>query len=360
MALSHSEYSPVEPQQANTAQGQKGNLKALWILSGFAEEMDPQELSSIICEAPDPETACRVITKHISTSSDVLQDKWRKVISQTWLEYHETASSALTIPLSSLDVAGLPIFQDVHAFMNMLREEPVKVVYERDGWVIDSNELERVIKAIPSFANKDVSGLEHEWNYIPLRRLRALMQAVRLVRVYGGKLHVVESRYARFASLPLPQQYYVLWHTDVYHVDWEGFAGQWRQYLKVMQSYLPLIWEMTDELNEGDICSAESIVQACIEAFSPMWEQEVEGNNQSLRHLYQRSGLPVVLDRLLVRDILERYGLVKPEQSVDMMFRNILHPDIQEEESLRVTKAGETILRAEREEDLPCATDILS
>lgn len=340
-------------------QGQKDNLKALWILSGFAEEMDPQELSSIICEAPDPETACRVITKHISTSSGALQDKWRKVISQTWLDYHQAASAALTIPLSSLDIAGLPIFQDVKAFMNALREEPAQVSYERDGWVIESSELARLISAIPSFSDKAVTGLEHEWNYIPLRRLRALMQAMRLVRVYAGKLHVVESRYSRFLSLPLPQQYYVLWHTDVYHVDWEIFAGQWRQYMRVVQSYLPLIWEMTDELTEGDMCSSENIVQACIEAFSPLWEQEVEGNNQSLRHLYQRSGLPVVLDRLLVRDILERYGLIKPEQTVDMMFRNILHPDVYEEESLRITKAGETMLTAEREEDLPCASDIL-
>ncbi|MEX1111965.1 MAG: hypothetical protein WEC84_00730, partial [Candidatus Andersenbacteria bacterium] len=106
MSLQPSGSRPSRSQNAPAVQGQHDNLKALWVLSGFAEEVDPAELSSIICEAPDPETACRVITRHITVGSETLREKWRKVISQTWQEYHNNVSTALTIPLSSLDVAG--------------------------------------------------------------------------------------------------------------------------------------------------------------------------------------------------------------------------------------------------------------
>ncbi|MEX1112667.1 MAG: hypothetical protein WEC84_04335, partial [Candidatus Andersenbacteria bacterium] len=252
-----------------------------------------------------------------------------------------------------------PILQDAQALLLELYKRPASVDYERDGWSVAAQDLDRLIAVIPSLKDVAMEGVEHEWNYIPLRRLRVLLQAARLVRVYKGRLCVIQSRYDHFRTLPLPQQYYTLWHTDVYHVDWEAFAGQWRAYIRVMQNYLPLIWEMTEDLEEGEACSAENIVLACIEAFTPLWEQEVEAGESSLRNLYQRYGLPVVIEKLVVRDILERYGIVKAEQPLDSLFSRLLRSEGDEAPALRVTKAGETVLRGEREQDLPCSVDIL-
>jgi hypothetical protein len=341
-------------------------LEALWTLSGFSsDKLNIQELSSLIGDAPDPETACRVITKHMDVASEVLERKWRKIISQTWLERHPQVSTDITLPLTSKDVARVPVLQDAHALLDELSNRPAAMVRHGDEWLIDSSAVPRLAQSMPSLRHNDLPAVENEWAYVPLRRLRGALQALRLLRLYKGKLVVVNSRYRRWQQLPLPQQFYAIWHVDVYHVDWAQFAGPWHRYINLMQNYLPLIWEMGEGLEAGHTHHIHDVTKVCLEVFRPLWQQErlmlkpTAQRTRTFFDIYEQCALPAITEKLLVGDVFTRYGLLEIADDLTSLFHRLGHPDARFEGNVRWTRVGEVILQAERHQKLPCGLALL-
>ena len=341
-------------------------LQALWTLRGFSESVNGEDLAHIIAEAPDPETASRIITNRVKISSDALNKKWRKIINQTWLHQHPYVSHELDLRLTSQDVADIPALIDAKALLQELYRQPAVLVRDEDGEAtLDPREIRRLASVMPSFDNESLVDVEHEWGCVPLRRMRAVLLANRLVRIYNGQLRVVESRYHRFNQLPLPQQFYCLWHADVYHVEWSDFAASWGKYISLVQNYLPLVWEVSvDVLDEEESTNVHDIAQAYWEVFRPLWQQEKGAmamtGSRTFMEVYEQCALPSIAERLLIGDILVRYGIAELEDSsVDQLFSDRISPPNYIEGDLSWTKVGHVMLAAEREEELPCALDIL-
>lgn len=339
-------------------------LKALWTLSGFAGDVDVNELSQLISDAPDPETACRAITKQVNEGSEALFNQWRKIISRTWMDFHPHASSSLDLPLTSRDVLGSQVLRDARALIEEIENHPVTLTNESGGWTIDCRELSRLVQAMPSLNNTVNLAVEHEWSCPNLRRVRHILQSLRLIRVYKGQLVTVQQRSQRFMKLPLPQQFYLLWHADVYHVDWDQYAGQWRPYVHLMQNYLPLIWEMSEDVHAGHMYNTHEMAHSLIEVFEPLWQQEMnwpdQGQKRSFAQVYERSALPAVIERLLIDDIFARHGLIELHDSVDVLLSPFNYRLGRTEGNGRWTRIGQILLDAEQNLDLPCAHDILA
>src|SRR5581483_12096393 len=102
-------------------------------------------------------------------------------------------------------------------------------------------DVSRLFAALPSSQGKAAWDVETEWSYLPIRRLRAVLQALRLIRVQNNQLVIVRSRYERFKQFPTTQQFYLLWHADAYHTAWGDFSGMWTAYMQLVQDNLPLL-----------------------------------------------------------------------------------------------------------------------
>ncbi len=341
-------------------------INALLQLSGFTEEASVGGVGRMVAaikKAPDPETACQVITAEFGAEG-ALEQKWREVISKTWLDFHPNAAADLKLPLTSEDVVRAPLVKDARAILDELLHKPASLVQDKDGYAINPRELPRLLAAIPSLHYDENIVAEHEWGYVPLRRLRSVLQELRLLRVYQGKLAVVVSRYNKFMDMPLPQQFYVLWHADVYHVDWGEFAHAWHKYFHAMQHYLPLLWDVSEGAQVGQLYNTRDITRVLINVFGPIWQQEglydANTNTQMLFRAYEQHTLPAALERMIIHDLFIRHGIFETEGSL----LNILQPaggiNIRPEGStVRLTNLGHILLNAEREDDLPCGIDIL-
>lgn len=340
-----------------------GDLQALWVLSGFSGQVSGKELSDLIGEAPDPETACRIITRRMRVPSDTLTAKWRKLISQTWHDQHPQASHIINLPLSSQEVAETIALRDAHAFLHALEQQPAALTTDHEEErLLHPDELDRFLKTIPSLRNRPWPAIEHEWACVPLHRLRTLLQELRLIRVYNGQLVPVRSRLERFQELPLPQQYYALWHADVYHVDWSAYAHGWKKYIKAAQDYVPLLWELGEDVNVGHTEDIHDVSYLLLDIFTEAWEQEglldQEGNRTFL-DIYQQSTLPGILQRLIIDDLFARYGLVESMDVVNV-FLSRHGQAAAGSTAIEWTSVGHTLLQAEGQNNLPCGLDILS
>ena len=339
-------------------------LQALLELSGFGSNLPNESIKRmmvVIRKAPDPETACQVITEEFDASG-ALERKWRKVISETWLDQHPCACSSLELPLTSEEVVDAPALRDARGLLNELDKEPALLVKEHDGWSIADSELLRLTQAMPSLRREEANIAEHEWGHVSLRRLRAVLQTLRLARVHRGRLAVVQCRYEHFLQLPLPQQFYVLWHADAYHVDWGMFGAAWQSYIRTMQNYLPLVWETGEGAIEGEMHRAYELTGILMEVFATLWEQDttlLSATNQALMRVYEQSALPTVVDRVIIHDLFMRYGLLQPEQSLFDIFQGEQGRSNKSSAYMRWTRIGEVLMAAEREDDLPCSLDIV-
>ena len=112
-------------------------------------------------------------------------------------------------------------------------------------WLLSPSNIQHLAVNIPSLQYNLVLQIENEWQILRLRRLRSVLQSLRLVRRYKNKLVIVKCRYKRFVQLPAIHQFYLLWHTETYHIDWSQFSAIWGDYLSVIQDYLPLLWEVS-------------------------------------------------------------------------------------------------------------------
>lgn len=335
------------------------NLQALCDLSDFQDHFNAEDINKLVSKAPDPETVVRSITEKLDGQSQALQRKWRQTLTAMWATHNPRIPLLRELPVSAEEVSHAPVLEDAIALLRALEEQPANLSEEQSEQLIESHDAMRLAKALPSMENVDILAVESEWSVLPLKRLRATLQAARLIRPYQGQLVVIQSRYKRFLSFPAVQQFYVLWHAENYHSDWSDFAGQWSQFVQVIQDYLPLLWDL-NQITSGDTEDEHEWCMQTMEAFTPLWAQEGLLNHgrehPNLLSLFHQCSLPAVINKAIICDILSRYGLIVfPDEDHN--------PCTPTKSSLDVkftwTDLGAKIIKAERSTELPCGLSLL-
>ncbi len=322
------------------------DLKALCVLSNPSDVINPAAIARLVHDAPDPETAVREVLKNVTVYSDSLQNKWRQVITKMWSAHHPHLPGLLNLPIAADDVSAVLALQDAKAYLKAVLTHPAKMVKEGGEWLLTATDTYAYASQLPSFNKRPLLPIESEWQYLPLRRMRAVLQALRLVRRSGENLVLVKSRYQRWQKLPVTHQYYLLWHAETYHIDWSQYASIWGDYLKVVQEYLPVLWGLSANSTQDLPHDLRQWNQYLWESFYPWWYQagllERQVENSALFGLLRVHSLPTALTQVILRDLFERYGLVNCDGFL-----------------FAYTGLGVKLLAAERSEELPCALDLL-
>lgn len=327
------------------------DLRALCVLSNVAEPIDFSYLTSFVQKAPDPETAVRQVLTHVPQSSDVLRRKWRNIITDIWSLHHPHVPLLPELNISASELEQAPFLHDAHAVIAALEKQPAKLLQEKQEWLLDPEDVYRLTQLLPSMKDEQVYAVESEWNAMRIRRLRAVLHATRLVRPLRGNLTVVQSRVRRFRSLPLAQQFFILWHADVYHVDWPEFAGLWAKFMHVVQEYLPLLWETTEYAQAEREEDRARWALHVFETFQPLWDDEglldVRAGHTAALSIVQQHALPTIIDKFLLQDLLARHGVVRLSEEFGHISK------------FTWTEVGSKLVGAEAEQKLPCGNDLL-
>lgn len=327
------------------------DLRALCQLSGVLEPVDFGYLASFVREAPDPETAVRRVLERVPAPSDLLARKWRSVITDMWALHHPHVALLPDLKLTAADVEDAPTLRDARAVVQELTREAANLTQVKQEWLVDPVDVTRLVSLMPSQTARAEVSVENEWNCLPWRRLRALLQGARLIRPLRGKLVSVRSRCERWLNLPATQQMYILWHADIYHVDWSEFAGLWGGYMYVVQEFLPLFWETVGAPQAGQIMDRGLWAVTMMETFAPFWQEaglfDVRAGHMAALHIVQQHALPTIIDRFLLRDLLERHGLVTITEEFGSL------------SDFKWTKAGQMLVPAEARRSLPCGNELL-
>jgi hypothetical protein len=304
------------------------NVRALLELSGCKDIQLESRMMDIVKSAPDPETGTRHILSFIPLESPVLENKWRKHISQLWATAHPRIPKSLHMPLTSREVAFSSVLVEVHTLIQELKENPTPIYEDTKAHFLQPTEEARIARKLSVFGQDSLH----------VRRTCALLEELRLVRSYKGQVRIVESRYREFQALPLPSQYYLLWHIDMYHLDWKEYFHEWGSHLVVFQQYLPMVWEMVANMQVGDSQSMDELTARIVRSFRPMWQQELAIG------LYEQSVLQGMIETWLIDRVFARYDFITSPDS--RMFE--------------WTQVGQRMLELERTTKLPCSTDVLS
>lgn len=322
------------------------HVQALWQLSG-APNIPPQAILKQIQQAPDPETAVRDIFRLISVTSEALQRKWRELIYNVWSEGHPNIPLLINLPFKTGDVTETAALSDARVFLQTLAAGPLRMAEEEGEWLLAPEDAYQLSLRLPSLASRPKIPLENEWQYHTVRRQRATLEALHLVRRVKGQLRLVQSRYQRFSALPVAQQFYYLWHAEAYHVEWSAFAGIWSDYLDAIQENISLLWQLTDRVIPDMPYDLRHYLQELWDAYYPLWEDEgligKHHNYTALMSIVRIHSLPTALTQLIIKDLLERYGLMYGEG-----------------DKIAYTELGVSLLSAEQGDELPCALDLLN
>ncbi len=308
---------------------QHQRVEALLELSGVRPPNDVTNIISAVSSAPDPETAICNVLATLNVTSQLLQDKWRKHVSQMWFASHPNVPTSFALPFKSSDVAYAHILLEAHSLLQEIASMPVRT---ED---MAAQEI-RLTQTLSVFRGDVVS----------VRRMLILLEELRLIRLYQQQFQVVRSRMERFKNLPLPGQFYLLWHADMYHLEWRQFNPEFGVSLSVFQQYLPMVWEMLVHRHEGSSQRIDEVTWQVVRAFRPLWQQQggiTSTGMQSMIGLYEQSLLQNMVETHLVQKSLARYGLIIYENDVSFIW----------------TAAGEALLDAERMGTLPCTADLL-
>jgi hypothetical protein len=321
-------------------------FKALCALSDTPSAVTPHHLRSLIRQAPDPETATRAVLNQLNLHSETLQRKWRQVVTKLWSSHHTHLPVLLNLPIATNDLTDVVGIQDALYFLQSIHNKPAPMLQENKEWLLTSEAINHLLINLPSHQQKLLIRIENEWQSLILRRLRSTLQELRLIRRLKNQLVIVKSRYQRFLALPTTQQYYLLWHTEAYHVDWLQFAGIWGDFLHVVQKYLPLLWEISNSETPNLPRDIRQWNQDIWDSFLPLWEQAGLFNRQNqqstLLTIVRTQSLPTAVTQVIMKDLFERYGLICGEG-----------------ELFAWTDLGTKIITAERTQELPCALDLI-
>lgn len=289
-------------------------------LSGVRPTSDVVEVVGAVKSAPDPETAVCGVMGVLNVKNPVLQNKWRKHVAQMWFASHPNIPISFAIPLKSSDVAYAHVLLEAQDLLQEITQTPIQA----DD--INSEEV-RLAQALSVFRGDSAA----------VRRMLAILEELRLIRLYQHQFQVVRSRTDRFQGLPLPGQFYLLWHADMYHLEWRHFDANYGVSLSIFQQYLPMVWEMLSHRREGATQRIDEVTWQVVRAFRPLWQQQSEVG------LYEQSLLQNMVETHLIQKSLARYGLISYEDATTFTW----------------TAAGEALLDAERMGTLPCTADLL-
>ncbi len=307
-------------------------MQALLELSGKGEK-DLARMLEIVREAPDSATAICEVVQFLNVHNTALQEKWSKHIAQVWFELHPKIPSSLNLRIMSHDVMFSDALMEAHALLQELSETPARAGDYLDGGMVHSEDERRIAHTLRIFGS----------DQLRVRRTCAILEELRLIREVKHEIHVVKSRFSRFQSLPLSAQYYLLWHIDMYHLDWKEYVGNLQPHMAVFQQYLPMIWEMLEYTACGQTHSVDEFAWHIVRAFRPLWQQE------NALGLYEQSALQSMVDQWLIGNVFARYGLIEYGES----------PHTSAPRSFTWTRAGVSLLHSERTIKLPCAIDVL-
>lgn len=290
--------------------------EALLELSGYTRGEYAKEMVNIVETAPDPETAASHIIGTVGVQNELLRHKWKKHITQIWFESHPSIPISMNVPLKSCDVAYAPALLEAHGILHELANGPIP---------LDTHEAHFAASVSPLHGDA-----------VAIRRMSAVLEELRLVRVVKDQFHLVQSRYARFQKLPPVGQFYLLWHVDMYHLDWRDYAAEYNSFIPIFQQYLPMVWEMLMQRHEGMEEGIDELSWHIVRAFRPLWRDSAFG-------LYEQSLLQDMVENLLVHTAFGRYGLI----------------EYQNNHLFAWTSVGEALLNAERTMKLPCSAELL-
>jgi len=324
---------------------QHHNLQALCTLSDSPKAVNPQSLTKLIQDSPDPETALRAVLKSLPSSSETLQNKWHNIVMDIWSASHPHIPALVDLPIAAEDVYQSIALDDAHAYLNAVQQKPIQLISANKEWLINAPDAHYLATQVPSLANQSTLQLENEWQYLPLRRLRTSLQSLRLIRRYKNQLVIVKSRYQQFMSLPLVHQYYLLWHADTYHVEWGDYAGIWGDYLRIVQEYLPLLWSISQRDTPDMAIDVRHWNKEMIESFYPLWQQagllDRQTNQTALLSLVRLQSLPTALTQVIIKDLFARFGLIYGQGTV-----------------FSYHQLGVNLLTLEHLEELPCNVEL--
>ena len=322
-------------------------LQALVSLSDFKRGLNPAQLNQLAREAPDPETMIRQVFGQLTSESDVLRRKWRKALTELWTKYHPDIPLLPQLPLTRDQISESYQLLDAVKFIQAVTHNPARLIRQGRDVMLDPDEALRIAQTLPSLESTLPTAIETEWALPQVRRLRAILESARLIRPYKGQLVPVRSRLSRFMDLTSVQQFFTIWHADVYHVNWALFAPAWQPYVAIIQDYLPLLWEVAQPARAHAAASRRAWCQRCIQAFLPLWDEAglISPHPRSFAvTLLRQHALPVILNKVVLQDVFARYGLIGFTSSGDLVW----------------TELGEVLMKAERSGDLPCASHLLN
>jgi len=328
----------------------EAQVDQLCTLSDLPPTVDAKHVISLIQAAPDPETATRSVLEHVSSHSEALRRKWRQTIWHMWSRKHPRLPRLPDLALATEDVATVPFFQDAMAYLQELAHEPGQLHKDKGEYLLVSEDIARLQTVLPSSRGKELWLVENEWSYIHLRRLRATLQALRLVRPVKNKLTLVRSRYDQFLKLPPTQQFYLLWHTDVYHTSWAAFSAMWGDYIQLIQDNVTLLWDIHDTVHAQEEEHFQHWCENIIEVFTSLWHEtgllEVGSGRWAWMKLLRQYSIAPALQRIILHDVFEQHGLIEQHDSLLT-------------EKFAWTHRGAVLLKAERTQKLPCSLKML-
>lgn len=307
-------------------------MHALLELSG-RDSQDLGRMIDIVRNAPDSATAMYEVVNFLHVADVALQEKWNKHVSQVWFELHPHVPASLNISIMSQDIMLSDALMELHALLQEIEEYPASANELLVTGIVESAEEQRIASKLSVFKGDSMN----------VRRACAIAEELRLIRIMKNEVLVVKSRYKRFQALPLSAQYYLVWHIDMYHLDWKEYAYEMQSHLAVFQQYLPMIWELLERISVGQTHTVDEFAWHVVRAFRPLWQQEHAVG------LYEQSALHGMVSHWLVDKVFTRYGLIDHiNTDTEGIPRSFIW-----------NRAGITLLHSERVSKLPCAIDVL-
>ncbi len=324
------------------------DVKALMRLSDFSGKgVTPQRIARMVKKSPDPETIVQLFLGEMPIESEVLRRKWRKIIQRLWAESHPGLPYLPQIPITKQAAASTPVLLDALGVVSALSDAPASLARGESDSLISAADSRRLAGCLESLAGLDLPLAERQADVPGLSRLLTCLSAADLIEPRERQLRVNHSRLRRFLDLPRSYQFYLLWHCDVYHVNWGDFAARWQDCLHDIQEYLPLLWEVS----EADSGSRSIDKQAwCIEvaeAYAPLWQGHLRHGLlqaiSSVGFFVHQASLAATVNQLILNDLFARYGLIQFEADGNFVW----------------TPLGVALLAAEAEQKLPCGLELL-
>lgn len=324
------------------------DVRALLRLSNFAGKgVTPQRVARMVGKSPDPETIVQLFLEEMPIESEVLRRKWRKIIEQLWAESHPGLPRLPQIPITKQSAGSTCALLDALGVLSTLSDTPARLQHVGRELLISAADSRRLAAGLESLAGLHLPPIHSETDVPGLSRLLACLSAADLIHPSERRLRVSHSRLRRFLDLPRSYQFYILWHCDVYHVNWADFASDWPDCLRDIQEYLPLLWQVSEADTAGRSIDKREWCLEVAESFAPLWQGHLRrGLGQSFSSVgffLHQDSLAAAVNQLILNNLFARYGLIQFEADGNFVW----------------TPLGVNLLNAEISQTMPCGREFL-